>query len=172
MRKRLTLIGTACCLMGCGSSATSNPKSSSGEGTDESLESSESHDGAPSKKKRSEMSGWSEVPPTESSHSGSGNSNRKGRVVVTSHPTKHGDALHFRFVVNSVPTSGVFSAPGGQTSTFTIPVGTVLYTVDECEGEPQGFELGADENMPISCELTKEGDCCDVAIPVEKKSKK
>ena len=116
------------------------------------------------------MSDWSEVPPTESKSSSVGN--RKSQVVVTSHPSKHGDALHFRFVVNAVPISGVFSAPGGQTSTFTIPVGTVQFTVDECEGDAQGFDLLPDESMPIKCELTTDGDCCEVAIPVEPKPKK
>jgi hypothetical protein len=66
----------------------------------------------------------------------------------------------------------VFSAPGGQVSTFTIPVGTVHFTVDECEGDAQGFELGPDENIPIHCEMTTEGDCCEVAIPDEGKPKK
>ncbi len=109
------------------------------------------------------MSDWSEVPSNESKQTTFGM--HKSQVVVTSHPSKHGDALHFHFEVNSVPISGVFSAPGGQTSTFTIPVGTVRFTVDECEGDVQGFELSADAKMPIQCELTTEGDCCEVAIP-------
>ena len=101
-----------------------------------------------------------------------GSSNRKSRIVVTSDPLKHGDSLHFRFRVNNVPISGVFAAPGGQTATFTIPIGTVHFTVDECEWEAQGFELSPDEELPIACKLTKEGDCCEVAIPVDEPPQK
>ena len=168
---RLTVIGTAWFLVGCGSSAAVGPKSPISEGGGDNSAANSSDDSARGNKKKSAMNGWSDVPPVES-HSVVGVGNRKSRVTVTSHPTKHGDALHFRFLVNAIPISGVFSAPGGQVSTFTIPVGTVHFTVDECEGDTQGFELGPDEDVPIKCELTTDGDCCEVAIPVEGKPKK
>ena len=168
MGKRLTILAASISLIGCGASNVSNSKTASD--APQASDSEESRHIGGGSKKPSAMSDWSEVPATESKPSAV--SARNSQVVVTSHPTKHGEALHFRFVVNSVPISGVFSAPGGQTSTFTIPVGTVHFTVDECEGDTQGFELSPDENMPIKCEMTTEGDCCEVAIPVEPKSKK
>ncbi len=171
MRKCLIVIGTAWFLASCGSSAASSPKSPSGGAGDENSVANNSGVSSRGTKKKSVMNGWSDVPPLES-HSVAGVGNRKSRVTITSNPTKHGDALHFRFLVNAVPISGVFSAPGGQVSTFTIPVGTVHFTVDECEGDTQGFELGPDEDIPIHCELTTEGDCCEVAITVDAKPKK
>ena len=88
---------------------------------------------------------------------------RKSQVVVVSNPSSHGEMLHFQFVVNSVSLSGVFSAPGGQTSTFTIPTGSVQVTLEDCKGDPQYFELVADEKVTLKCELTTDGDCCEVA---------
>jgi hypothetical protein len=171
MAKWITLIGAACTLIACGTSATPDPKSPSAERTDEESRLSESQETAHGEKRKSETSGWSVAPPSET-RSGPGIGNRKAQVVVTSNPKKHGDALHFHFFVNSIPISGVFSAPGGESSTFTIPVGTVQFTVDECEGDTQGFPLEADASVPISCELTTDGDCCEVAYPVEEKPKK
>jgi hypothetical protein len=165
MRKCLSVFGTACCLICCGPSAA--PKSASDQSAGESAAAS----GSSSKKQRSEMSHWSSVEPTESTGPGTDIAKRKAQVVVTSNPDKHGESLHFRFTVNTTPISGVFSAPGGQTTTFVIPAGTVYFTVDECENDTQGFELQPDESMPISCELTTEGDCCWVAIPDDDKPK-
>lgn len=118
-------------------------------------------------KERSATKDWSEVQPLAASDSGA-TAKRKSRVVVSSDPGKHGASLHFKFLVNASPISGVFVVPGGQTATFTIPVGTVHFSVDECEeAEPQGFDLAPDEEIPISCKLGKDGDCCEVAIPVD-----
>lgn len=118
-------------------------------------------------KAQSATKGWSEVQPLAASDA-EVTAKRKSRVVVTSDPNKHGASLHFRFLVNGSPISGVFVVPGGQSATFTIPVGTIHFSVDECEeAEPQGFDLAPDEEMPISCKLGKDGDCCEVAIPVE-----
>jgi hypothetical protein len=90
-----------------------------------------------------------------------------GRIAVNSDPAKHGDALRLRFTVNGTPISGVFQAPGGKNSTFSIPSGTVAFTVDECSWEEQGFPLAPGEEIALVCKQTKEGDCCEVAIPVE-----
>lgn len=171
MAKWITLIVAACTLIGCGTSATLDPKSPSAESANEESRSTESQKAAHGDKGKSETSGWSVAPPSET-RSGPGIGNHKAQVVVTSNPKKHGDALHFHFFVNTIPISGVFSAPGGETSTFTIPVGTVQFTVDECEGDTQGFPLEPDASVPISCALTKDGDCCEVAYPVEEKPKR
>jgi hypothetical protein len=85
---------------------------------------------------------------------------RKSHVIVVSEPSSHGDSLHFHFVVNSVAMSGVFSAPGGQTSTFTLPTGSVQFTIDECKGDAQYFELQPDTKVTLKCEMTREGECC------------
>ena len=103
------------------------------------------------------------VPQNEAASQRSVIGKRKSQVVVVSNPSSHGEMLHFQFVVNSVTLSGVFSAPGGQTSTFTIPTGSVQVTLEECKGDPQYFDLGADEKVTLKCELTTDGDCCDVA---------
>lgn len=166
MRNHLVFLVALLCQTACGN----NPRQSPQTARAESIESGRDVSGAKSPgKKSSETKGWSEVQPLESSTS-PGTNNRKSRITVSSDPAKHGDSLHFRFLVNNVPISGVFVAPGGQSTTFTIPIGTVHFTVDECEWEAQGFELGPDEEMPISCKLAKDGDCCEVAIPVEDKS--
>jgi hypothetical protein len=163
MRTWLKSVCASALVIACGASAAPSTKSAADR--HEASTSGNSQRPAADSKERSKMSDWSEVPSNESKQTTLGG--HKSQVVVASHPTKHGDGLHFHFEVNSVPISGVFSAPGGQTSTFTIPVGTVRFTVDECEGDVQGFELSADEKMPIKCELTTEGDCCEVAIPAE-----
>lgn len=163
---RFVLIGAATLsALGCGPSGHPPAKASTAEGSDSGANDQRSN--TPSSEVRSETSDWHKVQPLESSSSDSGTTKRKSHIVVTSDPSRHGDSLHFRFLVNATPISGVFVAPGGRTTTFTIPVGTVHFSVDECEWEAQGFELVADEDIPISCKLTKEGDCCEVAIPVE-----
>ena len=103
------------------------------------------------------------VPQNEAASQRSVIGKRKSQVVVVSNPSSHGEMLHFQFVVNSVSLSGVFSASGGQTSTFTIPTGSVQVTLEECKGDPQYFELAADEKVTLKCELTTDGDCCEVA---------
>lgn len=120
--------------------------------------------------RQSTASGWSEVQPFTAESEPAGTNKRRARVVASSDQKKHGHSLHFRFLVNGTPISGVFVVPGGQTATFSIPVGTVHFSVDECEWEPQGFELAPDEEMPISCKLGNEGDCCEVAIPDDESS--
>ncbi|HMA95321.1 MAG TPA: hypothetical protein VKP30_21680 [Polyangiaceae bacterium] len=120
--------------------------------------------------KQSTASGWSEVQPFSAESEPAGTNKRRARVVASSDPNKHGHSLHFRFLVNGTPISGVFVVPGGQTATFSIPVGTVHFSVDECAWDPQGFDLAPDEEMPISCKLGKEGDCCEVAIPDDESS--
>lgn len=169
MRHHLVAVLLLMTQWSCGSSAGPGPKTSAQDDATDS----NSADDAPraAARKRSGTAGWSEVQPFESSTS-KGTNNRKSRILVSSDPDKHGDSLHFRFLVNNVPISGVFVAPGGQSTTFTIPVGTVHFTVDECEWETQGFELLPEEEMPIACKLTNEGDCCEVAIPVEEGPKK
>lgn len=119
---------------------------------------------------RSQTSDWHEVQALESSNSGTetSTSHRKSHVVVSAGPVNQ--SLHFRFLVNGIPISGVFVAPSEQTTTFTIPVGTVHFTVDECTWEAQGFELAPDEDMPVSCKASKEGACCEVAIPIEQET--
>lgn len=168
MRTGIIVVASAAALaavLGCGPSNQAPPKTVA---TDEATTSPEESPSAKAGDTRSETSGWHEVQSLGSSNSeDTGTIQRKSHVVVSSDPAKHGASLNFRFLVNSVPISGVFVAPGGQTTTFTIPVGTVHFTVDECEWEAQGFELAPGEDMPISCKLTKEGDCCEVAIPVE-----
>jgi hypothetical protein len=166
MRSFLMALSVLCSLSSCGPSAGPAPKQA--RTVDQSKPPSQAS--APAKRS-SETKDWSEAQPFESTTS-PGINNRKSRIIVTSDPAKHGDFLHFRFAVNAVPISGVFVAPGGQTTTFTVPVGTVHFTVDECEWETQGFELAPDEELPIACKLTKEGDCCEVAIPTDEKPKK
>ena len=114
------------------------------------------------------MSQWSEVPQNEPASQRSVIGKRKAEVIVVSNPAKHGEVLHFQFTVNAVAISGVFSAPGGQTSTFTLPTGSVQFTVEECKGDPQYFELTS-EKVTVNCELTTDGDCCDVASSDDKK---
>jgi hypothetical protein len=149
-------------LASCGSAATppaqTAPKLESGVSSN-----------SPKKNDRSEVSAWSEVPQNEPANSRSVVGKRKAQVLVVSNPTSHGDALHFQFQVNSVAISGVFSAPGGQNSTFTLPMGSVQFTLDECKGDPQYFELGADEKITLNCELTTEGDCCEVVSSADQK---
>lgn len=167
MRYRLVLVcAAALSALACGPS-THRPAMNSRSEDSDSPSTNHEASNASAAEPRSETSDWHQVQSFESSSSDSGISKRKSHVIVTSDPAKHGDSLHFRFLVNASPISGVFVAPGGQTTTFTIPVGTVHFTVDECEWEAQGFELVADEDIPIACKLTKEGDCCEVAIPVE-----
>jgi hypothetical protein len=170
MRHGLIVFGLLCSIASCGGPANKIARSASSDDQAEARDDDSSKSG--SSKKRSPMKDWDEAQPFESTTSGVGSGNRKSRIVVTSDAKSHGDALHFRFLVNNVPISGVFVAPGGVSTTFTIPVGTVHFTVDECEWETQGFELLPDEEMPIACKLTKEGDCCEVAIPVEDTPKK
>ena len=59
--------------------------------------------------------------------------------------------------------SGRVDRPGGQTSTFTTPTGSVQVTLEECKDDPQYFELAADKRVTLKCELTTDGDCCEVA---------
>ena len=136
--------------------AGSNPQSSSGsvKQTDE-------------PPKKSETADWWKVAHPEVDDNAHKSTRQIGRVVVNSDPVKHGDALRLRFTVNGTKVSGVFQAPGGKSSTFSIPAGTVMFTVDECDGEEQGFPLAAGEEIAMSCKLTREGDCCEIAIPVE-----
>jgi hypothetical protein len=169
MRHGLFTIGLLCTAIGCGAPAKKIARSPAED--DQTEERNERDPKEPTRKKRSPTKDWDEAQPFESSTSGVGTGNRKSRIIVTSDPKKHGDSLHFRFLVNNVAISGVFVAPGGQSTTFTIPVGTVHFTVDECEWEVQGFELAPNEEMPIACKLTKEGDCCEVAIPVDEAEK-
>ncbi len=168
MACRNTVVWFACWFMGCGSTATLNPNAPSTEKTDPGTSTARSKKG----REVSEVSQWSEVPQSEPSSLRSVIGSRKSEVIVVSNSKNHGEALHFQFTVNSVAISGVFSAPGGQTSTFTLPTGSVQFTVEECKGDAQYFELAADEKISLNCELTTDGDCCDVAIPVEPKSKK
>jgi hypothetical protein len=169
MRHDLIVLGLLCSIVGCAAPAGKTAKSpaSAGDKTSRDV----AKEPATSGKKSQGTHDWDEAQPFESSTSGVGTGNRKSRIIVTSDPAKHGDFIHFRFAVNAVPISGVFVAPGGQSTTFTIPVGTVHFTVDECGWETQGFELLPDEEIPIACKLTKEGDCCEVAIPVEETPK-
>jgi hypothetical protein len=166
MRNGLIALGLLAMLVDCGPGTGKQPKSAA---VDDSADSPQEPKRS-AKQKPSETSSWSEVQPFEATGSGSTNK-RKSHIVVSSDPNKHGDSLHFRFLVNNVPISGVFVAPGGQSTTFTIPIGTVHFTVDECDWEAQGFELSPEEELPIACKLTKEGDCCEVAIPVEETPK-
>jgi hypothetical protein len=172
MRNSLIALASLVMLIGCGPGAGAKAKTADSEpapdATDHQLPPPDAKQHANHAK--SETGGWSEVQPFESTSSGA-TSKRKSRVQVSSDPTKHGDSIHFRFLVNNQPISGVFVVAGGQSTTFTLPVGTVHFTTDECEWEAQGFELLADEVMPISCKLTKEGDCCEVAIPDDEQPK-
>lgn len=159
MARHCASIVLAFWLVSCGSAATPQPETRPKE-----VSSPESN---PSKPKREpgEVSQWSEVPQNEPASSRSVIGKRKARVIVVSNPASHGEALHFQFVVNSVAISGVFSAPGGQSSTFTLPTGSVRATLDECRGDPVYFELGVDDKVTLNCELTTEGDCCELASP-------
>ncbi|HEY5959608.1 MAG TPA: hypothetical protein VIV60_23800 [Polyangiaceae bacterium] len=165
-RHNLIAIGLLAMLVNCGPATGKQPRAATtDENADIPRESKPSTEQQPST-----TSTWSEVQPLESASSGTTN-RRQSHVIVSSDPNKHGDSIHFRFLVNNVPISGVFVVAGGKSTTFTIPVGTVHFTMDECEWEAQGFELAPDEDLPISCKLTKEGDCCEVAIPVEESAK-
>ncbi len=161
---RLAAVCFACFVAGCGSSVTPNPNAPASETSDTRSSASLSKRNA----KDSEVSQWSEVPQNEPASQRSVIGKRKSEVIVVSNPKQHGDTLHFQFTVNSVALSGVFSAPRGQTSTFALPTGSVQFTVDECRGDPQYFELAADEKVTVNCELTTDGDCCDVASGDEK----
>ena len=143
--------------LGCGTTATSNPETPVTQAT----ASPTSH--SKTSKEPSEVRLWSMVPQNEVASQRSVIGKRKSQVLVVSNPSSHGEVLHFQFVVNSVSLSGVFSAPGGQSSTFTIPTGSVQVTLEECKGDPQYFELAADEKVTLKCELTTDGDCCEVA---------
>jgi len=158
MVHRIAIVWFASCFIGCGSAATPNPNAPASESNDTSTSTARSKKAG----KDSEVSQWSEVPQNEPASQRSVIGSRKSEVIVISNPKKHGDALHFQFTVNSVAMSGVFSAPGGQTSTFTLPTGSVQFTVDECKGDPQYFDLAAGEKVSLNCELTTDGDCCDV----------
>ena len=106
---------------------------------------------------------WSEAEPLSVSHSRRP-SKRKGSVLVVSDPEQHGSGVTLRFVVNGVTIDGVFSVPGGKTYTFSLPSGTVTFTVDECNAGEGGFDLEPGGNMKILCKLTDDGDCCDAVI--------
>ena len=121
---------------------------------------------------KSETAEWWKVAQTDSDDSAKRPPRQIGRVAVSSDPLKHGEALRFRFRVNGTAISGVFQAPGGKNSTFAIPSGTVAFTIDECGWEEQGFPLGAGEEIALSCKLMGDGDCCEVAIPVEEETAK
>jgi hypothetical protein len=163
MRTYLVAISVVLCLSNCGRPPKSDVKAPTNTEVADRSDTTSTESIAP--QKPSETRNWSEVEPMESS--GTAVDKRKARILVTSDSDNHVHSLHFRFFVNAVPISGVFVAPGGQSTTFMIPVGTVHFTVDECEWEAQGFELAPDEEIPISCKLAKEGECCEVAIPVQ-----
>ncbi len=160
MAHRTLALWFVCHLIGCGTSATPNPNAPASDATEAGSSTSRSKPGG----KDSEMSQWHDVPQNEPANQRSVIGNRKSEVIVVSNSKKHGDALHFQFTVNSVAISGIFSAPGGQTSTFTLPTGSVQFTVEECKGDAQYFELAAGEKVTVNCELTTDGDCCDVAV--------
>lgn len=142
--------------LGCGSAPHPHPKTSNAA-TDVS--------GQPEADGGQALAVEQKVVPAESDDGSQAKPRQMGRVAVRSDPEKHGEALRFRFVVNGNPISGVFQAPGGRSSTFAIPSGTVAFTVDECEWEEQGFPLAAGEEMALECKLSSEGDCCGVALP-------
>ena len=150
-----------CGLIACGASSASGPNSPSNATKSQAV-------GSKQQTQASEVSKWSQVPQNEPASQRSVIGKHKTEVLVVSDPSKHGDTLHFQFTVNSVVLSGVFSAPGGQSSTFTLPTGSVQFTVDECRGDAQYFDLNADEKVTIKCELTTEGDCCYPADDDEK----
>jgi hypothetical protein len=145
----------ACFAVGCGAAAAQKPLAPAAEPATAPPSSSNTTE-------PSQVSKWSEVPQNEPANQRSVIGRRKAQVTIVSDPSSHGEALHFKFVVNSVTISGVFSAPGGQTSTFTLPTGSVQFTIDECKDEPQYFELAADTPATLKCEMTTEGDCCYV----------
>jgi len=92
---------------------------------------------------------------------------KKGQLVVTSDPEKHGEQLTFSFWVNRVKIEGIFRVPGGGTHTFSLPAGTVELETEECSAGTVGFELAPGESIPLGCELGPSGDCCGVKIPTE-----
>jgi hypothetical protein len=113
---------------------------------------------------KSSTEGWSEAAPTTSTAEETEAPKRKnGRVIVKSDPKRHGDEIHFDFSVNGTRMDGVFVVPGGQTFTFTLPGGTVSYSVAECGGRGGGFELEAGSEMTLTCHKGGGGDCCGVA---------
>ena len=107
---------------------------------------------------------WSEAEPLKSEEPTRRTSKRKGSVLVQSDPEQHGPSLNLRFAVNGLTMDGVFSLPGGKTYTFSIPAGTVTFTVDECSAGEGGFELEPGGQMKLVCKLTDDGDCCDAVI--------
>ena len=165
MAHRIAAVCCACFVVGCGSTANPNPSTPSSE-------TSEKGSSNPLSKDEKEMSQWHKVVQNEPESQRSVIGGKKSEVIVVSNPKQHGDALHFRFIVNSVAISGIFSAPGGQTSTFSLPTGSVQATVEECKGDPAYFELAAGEKVTLNCEMTTDGDCCDVADTDEKPKKK
>jgi hypothetical protein len=116
---------------------------------------------------KSETSEWWKVVPSEGSDAEKRPAKQIGRVAINSDPKSHGESLRFRFLVNGTPISGVFQAPGGKTSSFSLPSGTVTFTIDECSWEEQGFPLASGEEIPLVCKRTNDGDCCEVAIPAD-----
>jgi hypothetical protein len=113
---------------------------------------------------KSGTEGWSEAAPTTATAAETEAPKRqKGRVVVKSDPKRHGDEINFDFSVNGTRMDGPFRAPGGQTFTFSLPAGTVSYSVAECGGRGGGFELEADAEVTLTCYKRGGGDCCGVA---------
>ena len=108
---------------------------------------------------------WSEAEPLRVSHEPARRtSKRMGSVLVQSDPEQHGPGLTFRFAVNGLTIDGVFSVPGGRTSTFRLPAGVVTFTVDECSAGEGGFELEQGGQIRLACRMTDDGDCCDAVI--------
>jgi len=113
------------------------------------------------------MSDWSEVEPLAANEDRRAPGRKRGTVVVTSDPDHHGDSITLRFLVNGVPIEGVFVVPGGRSYTYSLPAGAVQFESEQCSLGLQGFELRAGESIPVGCELTDDGDCCEVKIPVD-----
>jgi len=157
------VIRWACLAMGCASAPPPKSPSTSTEPVNSSAGRAQRPEPA------SEVSQWSEVPQNEPLNQRSVIGKRKAQVIVVSNPSSHGEALHFQFVVNSVAISGVFSAPGGQTSTFTLPTGQVQFTLDECKAGPDYFELAPDTRVTLNCEMTTDGECCEMPDADEQK---
>ncbi len=122
---------------------------------------------ATEEKEKSVTEGWSEAAPTTATAEETEAPKKKtGRVIVNSDPKRHGDEIHFDFSVNGTRMDGVFVVPGGQSFTFTLPGGTVSYSVQECGGKGGGFELEAGGEFTLECHKSGGGDCCGNAPKV------
>jgi hypothetical protein len=155
-------------VLGCSSTPRSEPKLATRDDASEPISGEKTHSGKTVEStSKSETSEWWKVVPSEGSDAEKRPAKQIGRVAINSDPKSHGESLRFRFLVNGTPISGVFQAPGGKTSTFSLPSGTVTFTIDECSWEEQGFPLASGEEIPLVCKRTNDGDCCEVAIPVD-----